>query len=159
LASCATDPYHAYESGEGYSEHRLSDTSWRVSFVGSSVQSQAAVERQLLHRAAELTLQSGHEWFVAGVRDAPPEEEIVVVGERAPANLAEPVWQPRWRRRSASRWTDWDPRGPPQSFDPPQQSSTEQQRFFATAEISMGSGPAPPASFDANAVLRTQAGD
>jgi hypothetical protein len=158
-ASCATDSYHAYEAGEGYSEERLAPTRWRISFVGATVESQSAVEAQLLRRAAELTLESGHQWFAADDREVQQEEDIVVTGERAPAatvDSAEAVWRPRWRRRSASRWTDWDPQGALPTPDAPQAApanTATQTRFSAMAEIRMGSDAMPAGAFDARAVL------
>ena len=164
-ASCATDSYHAYEAGEGYSEERLSETSWRVSFVGATIESQQAVEEQLLRRSAELTVQSGYEWFAPSAEAAPAEEAIVVTGVRAPAasvNGADVVWRPRWRRRSASRWTDWDPQGAAaraESAAPPEPQAGSELRLGATAEITMGRGEAPAGAVDARAVLtRPQAG-
>jgi hypothetical protein len=164
-ASCATDSYHAYEAGEGYSEERLTETSWRVSFVGATIESRSAVEEQLLRRSAELSLQSGYEWFAPKDEDARAEEVVVVTGARAPAPIAdgaEVVWHPRWRRRSASRWTDWDPQGASERPDiaPPQPQASDDVRFAATAEIMMGRGDPPPGGFDAHAVLaRAHAAD
>jgi hypothetical protein len=164
LAACATDSYHAYEAGEGYSEQRLAEARWRVSFDGATYESQAAVEERLLRRAAELTVQSGYDWFAPV--DQAVEEDIVVTGERtaAPAvNSAETVWRPRWRRRSASRWTDWDPQGALPTAQTAQASTTSAapaQRFSASAEINMGRGAAPAAAIDARAVLnRTHSAD
>jgi hypothetical protein len=158
-ASCATDSYHAYEAGEGYSEERLASTRWRISFAGSTVESQSAVEAQLLRRAAELTVQSGHQWFVADDQAVQQEEDIVVTGERTPApgvDSTQSVWRPRWRRRSASRWTDWDPQGAlpmPDAPQAPPANTATQTRFSAVAEIRMGSGAMPAEAFDARAVL------
>lgn len=157
LISCASDSYHAYQAGEGYSEDRTSDTSWRVSFIGSTIESQEAVEAHLLRRAAELTLQSGYQWFVAGVQNAPPSDDsVVVVGERPQTAAPEPVWRPHWRRRTGVRWTDWDPQGPPRT-DPQSATPPREQRFFATADIQMGNGPAPAPSFDPHAILNAAA--
>jgi hypothetical protein len=158
ISSCATDSYHAYEAGEGYSEQRLGDETWRVSFVGSTLESQATVEQQLLRRAAELTVQNGFDWFAPSGQESQQEEEIVVTGERPVVNADSvgPVWRPRWRRRSASRWTDWDPQGALATSDapePPPPAATSAQRYSAAAEISMGRGARPPGAFDARAVL------
>jgi hypothetical protein len=163
-ASCATDSYHAYEAGEGYSEERLSATSWRVSFVGATIESQSAVEEQLLRRSAELTVQNGYEWFTPSTGAGEAEEAVVVTGVRAPAAVvdgADVVWRPHWRRRSASRWTDWDPQGSAARTavapSPAPQASNE-VRLSASAEVTMGRGPAPAGAVDARAVLaRAQA--
>jgi hypothetical protein len=157
--SCATDSYHAYEAGEGYSEERLSETSWRVSFVGATVESQSSVEEQLLRRSAELSVQSGYEWFTPSAETGQADEAVVVTGVRAPAAVADSadvVWRPRWRRRSASRWTDWDPQGAAArtavAASPAPQAGND-VRLSASAEITMGRGPPPAGAVDARAVL------
>lgn len=157
--SCATDSYHAYEAGEGYREERLSETSWRVSFVGATIESQSTVEERLLRRSAELSVQSGYDWFTPTVDAGQAEEGVVVTGVRAPAAVvgsADVVWRPRWRRRSASRWTDWDPQGSASRSavapSPALQASND-VRLSASAEITMGRGPPPAGAVDARAVL------
>ena len=158
-ASCATDSYHPYEAGEGYSEERLSETSWRVSFVGATIESQSAVEERLLRRSAELSVQSGYEWFTPSMEAGQAEETVVVTGVRAPAavvNSADVIWRPRWRRRSASRWTDWDPQGSAarSAVAPsPELRASNEVRLAASAEITMGRGPPPAGAVDARAVL------
>src|ERR1700743_1322282 len=70
LAGCETPtPYqplnpNATQAG-GYSEVKLEDNRWRVTFQGNSITSRTAVETNLLHRAAELTLNNGFDWFEA----------------------------------------------------------------------------------------------
>jgi hypothetical protein len=158
-ASCATDSYRPYEAGAGYSEERLDDTHWRVAFVGSVVESQPAVEQQLLRRAAELTVERGYDWFTPTAQGSQREESVVVTGERPrleTGGSVGSVWRPHWRRRSASRWTDWDPQGAVATEQPPPAPSsdvTTELRYSATAEITMGRSPAPQNAFDARAIL------
>jgi hypothetical protein len=137
-----------------------------VSFVGTTIESQSAVEEQLLRRSAELSLQSGYEWFAPIGEAAEAEETVVVTGARprAPdADSADVVWNPRWRRRNASRWTDWDPQGAParpEVAPPPQPQTSNEVRFAAMAEIMMGRGEPPSGALDARAVLaRAEAGE
>lgn len=154
LGGCASS-YHAYEpAGEGYSETRIDARRWRVAFVGAAYDSQATVERNLLRRAAELTLQDGYDWFVPV--DASAAEELVI--QAAPQHVEEPsaVWRPRWRRRSASRWTDWDPQGALQRPDPPAPPAPA-PRYSAEAEIVMGQGARPLGAFDAQAIVAEDA--
>jgi hypothetical protein len=151
LAACATpSAYHARaEDQTGYAERQLSAEAWSVEYRGDRFDSADAVERHMLRRAAELTLQNGYDWF--SQRDAMVESEIVVEARAPQASIAA-VWRPRWRRQSRFEWTDWDPRGaqPTDRAPPPPPAS---ERFSAQAEIVMGRAPAPPGAFDARAVL------
>ena len=69
LSACETaTPYQplgvrgAHASG-GYSENRLEANRFAVSFRGNSLTSRQTVEKYLLYRAADLTLQNGYDWF------------------------------------------------------------------------------------------------
>jgi hypothetical protein len=65
LAACTSSPtpYQAAQNGFGYSEQRIEENRYRVSFAGNSATSRQTVEDYLLYRAAELTVQNGHDWF------------------------------------------------------------------------------------------------
>jgi hypothetical protein len=71
LAACAgkPTPYQSAQSGYGYSEQRIEENRYRVSFAGNSATSRQTVEDYLLYRAAELTVQNGHDWFEVADRD------------------------------------------------------------------------------------------
>ena len=72
VAGCATKtPYKpAEERGEeGYTETRLGENRYRVSFVGNSITPAETVKDYALLRAAELTLQQGYDWFQVAERD------------------------------------------------------------------------------------------
>lgn len=66
LAACATStPYQpADRGGYGFSEQRIEDNSFRITFRGNSLTTRETVENSLLYRAAELTLQNGYDHFV-----------------------------------------------------------------------------------------------
>lgn len=65
LAGCATaTPYQPRTNGFGYADQKLESNRYRVSFSGNSSTPRETVENYLLYRAAELTLQSGHDYFV-----------------------------------------------------------------------------------------------
>lgn len=67
-AACATStPYGPAESGRGYgfSEQRIEQNRYRVTFRGNSLTSRETVENALLYRAAEVTLEQGYDYFVA----------------------------------------------------------------------------------------------
>jgi hypothetical protein len=66
LVSCTT--YHAAGPSGGFSETRLSTTSFQVHFRGNGYASPARVEKFMLRRAAELALENGFRYFVL---DAP----------------------------------------------------------------------------------------
>lgn len=64
LAACASlAPYgpQARDSAQGYSEQRIESDRWRVSYHG--VGDPDVVADYALLRAAELTLENGHDWF------------------------------------------------------------------------------------------------
>ena len=71
LAACAgkPTPYQQAQGGYGYSEQRIEENRYRVSFAGNSATSRQTVEDYLLYRAAELTVQNGHDWFEVAARD------------------------------------------------------------------------------------------
>lgn len=70
LAACtAPTPYApAGESGFGYSETQLEQNRWRVTFAGNADTPRDTVQNYLLHRAAELTLEQGGDYFVIADR-------------------------------------------------------------------------------------------
>src|SRR5918995_6473317 len=65
IAACAggPTPYQQAQDGYGYSEQRIEENRYRVSFAGNSATTRQTVEDYLLYRAAELTVQTGHDWF------------------------------------------------------------------------------------------------
>ncbi len=67
LAACATStPY--VEAGDGstfgFSEQRIEDDRYRISFRGNSLTDRETVENYLLFRAAEVTLEAGYDYFI-----------------------------------------------------------------------------------------------
>ncbi len=72
LAGCATPtpyaPADRYQQN-GYTDRQLTDTRWRVTFTGNSVTARDQVEDYLMLRAAEVTLDSGHNYFRFDTRD------------------------------------------------------------------------------------------
>lgn len=65
LAACATlTPYQPAKDGYGYSEQRLETDRYRVRFAGSTATPRQTVDNYVLYRAAELTLESGKDYFV-----------------------------------------------------------------------------------------------
>ncbi len=74
VAGCATETTYRPATGvgfsrTGYSDRQVEPGRFLVSFSGNSVTSRDTVERYLLFRAAELTLQQGYDYFVTAERD------------------------------------------------------------------------------------------
>lgn len=73
LGACATPYGPAMGRGDyGYSETRLADGSWRVEVSANASTDSETVERHLLRRAAELTLENGAEQFLILDREVTP---------------------------------------------------------------------------------------
>ncbi|WP_425410684.1 CC0125/CC1285 family lipoprotein [Hyphococcus sp.] len=72
LAACATPtPYGPASTGGGYgfSDQRIEENRYRITFRGNSLTSRETVENSLLFRAAELTLDRGYDFFIAVEND------------------------------------------------------------------------------------------
>lgn len=74
VAACATETTYRPATGSGfyrtgYSDLRIEPNRYRVTFAGNTVTDRDVVERYLLFRAAELTLQNGFDYFVMADRD------------------------------------------------------------------------------------------
>lgn len=68
VAACATaTPYGpaAQGGGYGFSDQRIEDNRYRITFRGNSVTARETVENALLYRAAELTVDLGYDYFIA----------------------------------------------------------------------------------------------
>jgi hypothetical protein len=67
LTACATQPTvyapQAVANGSGYSEYRLEDGRYRVSFRGNPGATINQVSDYVLLRSAELALRDGYDWF------------------------------------------------------------------------------------------------
>ncbi|MEM5516149.1 hypothetical protein WNY37_04260 [Henriciella sp. AS95] len=159
LGACATaTPYQAASpSDRGYSSQKIESNRWIVSFSGNSLTDRQTVETYLLYRAAELTVQSGHDYFNMVRRATDADSSLVPVGgSYAPYySYFDPHYRfygPRGRivhPYYRDPWGYYDPFwGGPNEY-------REVTRFEASAEIMMGSGPKPddPAYFNASEVL------
>ena len=153
LSACATaTPYGPAGQGSryGYSDMRVDQNRFRVSFAGNSVTSREQVEMALLLRAAEVTLESGHDWFATVNRATDRDVRYSASPDPFYASRYSPFWGPSWRYYRRGFWSPWyDPFGPDLDV-------REIDRFEATAEIVMGRGPKPagdPNAFDAREVI------
>jgi len=66
LFGCASPTRYERAEGydQGYSDQRLAENRYRVTFRGNSSTQREVVEDYLLLRAAEVTLEAGYSWFV-----------------------------------------------------------------------------------------------
>ena len=66
LAACTTPTVYAplqSPAGSGFSETKIQDDRWRISFRGGSDAGRERVADLTLLRAAQVTLQQGYDWF------------------------------------------------------------------------------------------------
>ena len=154
LSACATaTPYGPAGQGSryGYSDMRVDDTHFRISFAGNSVTTREQVEMALLLRAAEVTLESGHDWFATVNRAT--DRDVRYVGSPDPFyyDRYSPFWGPSWRYYRRGLWSPWDRWGGMNDFD-----VRQIDRYEATSEIVIGRGRKPandPNAFDAREVI------
>jgi hypothetical protein len=65
LAGCmAPTPYKAADDGFGYAQQQIEQNRYRVSFSGNALTLRSTVQNYLLYRAAEVTVDSGHDYFI-----------------------------------------------------------------------------------------------
>jgi hypothetical protein len=65
LGACVgPTPYGPATDGFGYSEQAIEGNRYRVTFSGNSATPRDTVENYLLYRAAEVTLERGHTYFI-----------------------------------------------------------------------------------------------
>jgi len=159
LGGCMTaTPYQpaTASSATGYSDEQIEANRFRVSFRGNSLTSRETVERYLLFRAAELTVQRGFDHFILVDRDT---EKTTRTYRTGPSWGPGPwgYWSPRWRYyRPRWGWRSWDP-----FFDDPFWRDRDWDirtvtQYEAVAEIVTGRGPKPASNlraFDAREVL------
>lgn len=72
LAGCASQTLYApaeKRGTDGYTETRLAENRYRVTFTGNSLTPAETVKDYALLRSAELTLQKGYDWFRTAERD------------------------------------------------------------------------------------------
>lgn len=143
LAACATaTPYQPAADGSyGYQEQQIESNRVRISFRGNSLTDRDTVETYLLYRAAELTLQSGKEYFVMSARDTEAHRRLQAMGTTRPYLFDYYYYSPR------IGWRPWyDPFWGDPFYDTDYREVT---RYEAIAEIAMFDGQKPAG--DANA--------
>jgi hypothetical protein len=151
LAGCETapTPYQpASTSALGYSETRIENDRYRISFKGNSSTARDVVEIYMLYRAAELTLQNGYDTFTVAHRETDKDVRIRSYGGYYGAYWGYPYY---WR----GGW--WDPYWGAWGGGPSYSTSTS---YEGNIEILMGRGPKgdDPSTFDAREVTQNLSG-
>jgi hypothetical protein len=161
LAGCTTaTPYQPNLRGSavsgGFSEVQVTQDRFRVQFSGNTLTSRDTVERYLLYRAAEVTLEHGYDWFEIDDRRTDKTVRTYVDPPLGPRfGYGYGYWQPSWRYYGRGfGWRNWSPfYGDP--FFADRMDVTTVQQFEAGAEIILHKGPVPEGSaraFDARQV-------
>jgi hypothetical protein len=169
LSACATaTPYQPRSPGAqtsgGFSDLRLEQDRYRVSFAGNSLTSRETVERYLLYRAAELTTQQGYDWFETADRRTERDARTTIDNDP----FMRPgfgygggygSWRPSWRYYGPryGGWRAWDPYGGDPFFASRAEVRTV-QKFEATAEIVLHKGAKPagdPRAYDAREIMNS----
>lgn len=147
LAACATaTPYQPNVRGQsvsgGYTDQRITENRFKVNFNGNSLTSRDTVERYLLFRAAELTLDQGYDGFVLADREVNRDSRTYYdppAGGRFGYGYG--YWRPSWRYFGPRYgWRAWDPFYSNRFWADDMDMRTV-TRFEANAEIVMYRGP------------------
>ncbi len=161
LAGCMTaTPYQPATASSrlGFSDEQIESNRFRVSFAGNSLTSRETVERYLLYRAAELTVQRGFDHFVLVTRDTETKTDTY----RTPGAFYGPgpwgYWSPSWRFYRGPRWgwRSYDPFWDDPFWRDRDWDYRTVRQYEAMAEIVTGRGPKPSTNvraFDAREVL------
>jgi hypothetical protein len=145
MSACSSGPTPYQPAGNyerGYTETKIEDARYRISFKGNSLTDRETVENYMLFRAAELTLQSGFDTFTVVSRDTDKDSSTRRTGGFYGPRLSYMYFSPRYGWIGA-----YDPFWTPARYD-------EVTRYEAFAEIVMARGPkgSDPNTFDARQV-------
>lgn len=150
LTACATaTPYQPSPVGSGYNngytDTRIEDGRYRVTFGGNTATPRQTVEDYLLYHAADLTLAQGYDWFEVIKRNTDEKKRTVVTNN-------DPFMDSfSWRFYGRRGWGMWGAYG----FNDVSSDVYEYSRFEASAEILMHKGAKPegnPSAYDARSV-------
>ena len=162
VAGCATETAYRPATGSGferagYSDRMIEPTRFMVSFAGNSYTSRDTVERYLLYRSAELTVQQGYDYFILSDRNTDRRTRTYATPSFAGGPYGYGYWGPSWRYRGRGfGWRSWDPFWGDPFFDRSIDVQTI-DKYEASAEIVLGHGPKPAnnvRAFDAREVMR-----
>lgn len=144
LTACVSQPVYGPRGpgqSAGYTDERLAENRYRVTYTGNSITHRETVEDFLLYRAAEVTLQSGFSHFSFDTRDTKAHTTYysTFIG-------GWPGWHSRWRGHGWY-WHSWP-------YD--EDITTSMTRYEAYAEIVMltpEQAKDDPYSLDAHEVI------
>lgn len=164
-AGCATETSYRPATGSGfartgYSDHQIEGNRFEVAFSGNSYTSRDTVEKYLLFRAAELTVQHGADYFILADRQVDRRSRTFSTGGFGGGyggfGGLYGGWGPSWRYHGGGfGWRSWSPWGGDPFFGDNIDIQTI-DKFEATAEIIIGKGPKPAnnvRAFDARDVM------
>lgn len=161
-SACVTETTYRPATGQGfarsgYSDRQIEGDRFQVSFAGNSYTSRDTVERYLLYRAAELTVQRGYDYFIFADRDVDRRSQTYSTpGYGGFGGGFGGFWGPSWRYHGGFGWRTWDPFFGGPFFDNGIDIRTI-DKYEAHAEIVVGHGPKPRdniRAFDAHDVIR-----
>ena len=115
VSGCATETTYRPATGKGfyrtgYSERQVEADRWLVTFAGNTVTDRDTVERYLLFRAAQLTLQNGYDYFVMVDRSTDRQAQTYSTPGPGWGGGWGGGWGPSWRYYGRGfGWGAWDP--------------------------------------------------
>ncbi len=159
LAGCTTaTPYQPANGGYGFSDRQLENNRFLVEFDGNSLTAKEDVELYLLYRSAQITLDTGNDFFVLVQRDTQADTTYVqnttAYGPPWGQCWGGWGWGPRWGWGPAWRpgWGGWGCGGPVFATS----TASPVTRFSAQAEILVFRGRTPtgdPKAYDAREIV------
>jgi hypothetical protein len=144
LGACAQPtPYQAARDGYGFTQQRIEDNRYRIVFTGNSLTPRPVVEDYMLYRAAEITLQSGYDYFV--VADKQTDKSTRYFGTYTDTGF--PYYGPSFSRKFPPPW--YGPTFGTASYQPVESFSTS-----ANVVLYRGKKPGDkPEAYDARDVI------
>ncbi|GJM11692.1 MAG: hypothetical protein DHS20C12_00950 [Pseudohongiella sp.] len=154
-SSTSTDYVVADDAGDyGYSERKLTESRYRVSFTGNSKTPVDLVQDYALLRAAELTVQKNYDWFEVAERSTMPQVPPDEVGAEVAVRTGGPT-HTRCGLLGCST-TRYSPAYSIETVEFP----SRRQRYTASIEVVMGSGANEPTrAYDAREVIESVRAD
>lgn len=170
LGGCETATQYRPATGtgfarEGYSDRQIEANRFEVRFAGNTLTSRETVEKYLLYRAAELTLQQGADYFVLADRDTDHKTRTYSTGGFGGYGYGGygfgGFWGPRWAYHGRGfGWRGFGYGGFGGGFGDPFFDDgfdvNTVDKYEASAEIVIGRGPKPANdihAFDAHDVV------
>lgn len=157
LSSCSNQTvYQPAErrGAEGYTETKLTNNRYRVTFTGNSITPSETVKDYALMRAAELTLQEGYDWFYLADRNT---DKKVHGATSIGAGIDIPSQTEVYQRCGLMRCNTVATTSPGFSTGGDISSTTTSSSYSSALEIVLGKYPMPNSveSYDARELAST----